>query len=150
MGFFSKKKTSVLELLNEDLSNIDINSYTFIESEITDYGTEIKTYKKDLKLKELGLFISIEFILFPNGEKNFTLKSDIEKLERSKLKQLVNDLVSFYGYDSSDSGKIENDEIEKIISEKWWLGRTWYNSKPEVSIYLHDSENLTLTILGVQ
>ena len=148
MGFFSKKKTSILEFLSADLKSIDIDTFEFLGYETNVSGTEFKKYKKIIP-KELNLFNEMEIIVFPSGQKNVFYKGSFADINFSALKDFVNDLTSIYGKDFISSGKMDNSEIVNIKRNKYWSGRTWDNTKPVISIDAIEGNTIKLSIMGV-
>lgn len=149
MGLFSKKKTSVLDFLKDDLTKIDINSFEFIATETNIAGTELKKYQKKLGAKELNLFDTIEILMFPSGEKNIFYKGNLSGLSTTSLKQFVNELTAIYGKDFSGTGNMDDGEISSLIKTHFWTGRTWDKAKPTVTIDAIQDEAIQLAILGI-
>lgn len=144
MGLFNRKKKE----LHKEL-NLNIDGFEYLHSDKNKGGTEYKVYIKKLEKLQFNLFTEIEMFEFIDGSKNIFLRSDINNTDYDELKNFVNELTRCYGNDVTNSGKLTENEIDNIAINNFWLGRTWNNIKPIVSINALDDEYFTLTFLGV-
>ena len=149
MGLFSKKKKSILDFISEDLNNIDFDTFDFIGEEINTMGGKFKRYKKRLAKKEVLLFDILEVIVFETGSKNMFFKTGISGINKSILVNFINDLVSTYGKDSSNEGRVNEKEVDYFLKDEWWIGRTWDDSDPTVSISIMRDKIFELSIVGI-
>jgi len=149
MGLFSKKKKSVLSLIDFNVSDIDLSTYNFLGNETNSLGTELKSFDKDIDSKINNIFDRIELIEFPNGERNVFFLGKISETKPQDLKKIVNSLVSIYGKDFTNSGKIDTTELNNIYRSGFWTGRTWDKVSPTVSIDGITDETIKLSILGI-
>jgi hypothetical protein len=147
MGLFSKKKTEI-DLISE--INLDLETFEFIGIEKPKKSSEFKVYRKSLNELQFGIFENIEVYLFENGSKNVFLTNDINNTNYDNLKLFVNQLVKKHGQDFVGSAELDEDEIDNIAINNFWLGRTWDTISPIIAIDGIDQENFKLSILGIK
>lgn len=147
MGFFTRRKIEDDFISEIDL---DINTFRYIRTEKNKSGTEFKVYMKTLSELQFNIFDMIEIYHFNDGSKNVFLTSDINNTNYDLLKLFVNRLVNKYGVDFTGSGILEEEEIDNIAINNFWIGRTWEKISPTISIDGIDEEFFRLSILGLK
>lgn len=150
MGFFSRKnKENVIQYDLMSEINIDFDSLTFIGIEKPKKSSEFKVFRDNLDAPLFGIFDEVEVFEFEDGSKNIFFTSDINNTDYDDLKSFVNKLIKNLGNDSNGRGILDEDEIDEIVINNFWLGRNWENISPNVSVHGIDQENFKLSIAGV-
>ena len=145
----SKPLDSIDGLFQFDFENFDINDFEsipFISTQTIGVQSHLKFR---LYPKERGLFDLLEIKEFSSGTiKNFTFVNlKPKRRDISKVKRLVNDLVSILGNDSTKAGEFKSDDSLDLKSD-YWTGRSWMENKFNTPLTLayESSKGITLVI----
>lgn len=129
----SDKPQNILELFSFDLTKFFAdNDYCEIESKDVE-GVFMVEFEKEFPLPELDLFERVIFRLFNDKSNitasnhiNVTLPANPRQITESKVKKLVNDLFSIYGYDDDRRGKWSDSDStsfkDKDLERQWTVG----------------------------
>lgn len=144
----SKSISSPFELFLIDFNQVPDNSFALTDEDENQDGTKTKTFSKELSQAELGLFDSLDIVVFESGGKNYIFKSSkFNPKDTTKLKPLVDQLFAFYGNDNLDTGKFSKED-QFDLKNGYWGGRMWTDEthEPHLMISWDEEEGLSLTI----
>ncbi|NOQ71880.1 MAG: hypothetical protein GQ574_07760 [Crocinitomix sp.] len=142
-------KKTILELLKNDYDTLREIS-EFIDQEEHENAV-IKNYRMQLPHNEFGFFDTVEFKIRHSKEDesintNFFLKKRNFQIE--DLSNMVGQISSIYGKDESNSGYLSGWEVDNILTERYWSGRSWHlNIQHQILDMDSNGENIMYSIL---
>ena len=155
MGLFSFTKKDKPAAVNFyanfslDIRNLDKQFFHQLPNRVAGNGDELKVYKFNNPINDFGFFNELEFIEFPNGNRNvfFISKGHLTKDKVFALGFLIDTLISYFGKDDSNRGKFEAVKELGHMEIFAWSGRAWTSkAKPGVMLDMDDDFTFILTI----
>jgi hypothetical protein len=145
----SKSENIIFNLLSIDIKSFQAYEFEFIGIEKNDEDTEFKRYRKTLYNMELGLFKTLEIIVFSENEASYFFHANSKEINFNELENLIKKFIDNYGPDSFGYGQFLKEEITDIQSGTFWKGRMWMDLEPEIMFTLKESGIIELGVLGV-
>jgi hypothetical protein len=152
MGDCAKNSNSgniIFDLLSFDIKTFRTDEYKFVGFELNDEDTEFKRYRKVLDFPELGLFKTLDVLIFSENEASYFFQANTKEINLNELENLINKIFDSYGADSMGNGKLMDNELSDIMSGTYWKGRMWIDSEPEIMFILKERGIVELGILGI-
>ena len=144
---------TVLDIFNEDLNHICLQTFTKGKSEVQASGDIIQSYYKMLPDKEYGIFDTM-YIRLIGSSINVVFKSSRpSEVSIARMKRIINDLYSIYGNDSSNKGRYNDDDTAEYSDKHFYVlfGRDWmdYPRYPYPVTIRRYAEEVFISIWGL-
>lgn len=143
----------VLNCFNEDLRQIRLGSFTEGKSEIPENGKVIQTYHKELQVREYGIFRAMSVRLEGYGLKVTFHADKPQKVARSRIRKMIDDLYECYGPDQSGKEYFNAEDAVAYADEQDYIffGRDWMDARKYryPLVLQRDEQKIMLSVWGL-